>query len=264
MKKETSFEKELKKQLEKTDVIDMEKQLEAPIPETLSSEPTEDFIKKRQMQQEMRKQYFPIPEKDQVALYERIQKESGKPINMSLEKNITKIEDIIKQADPESLSDMAMVEKLQRSARKQSGLTRKNLPKSPSIIKKGGKFGLIASALGLGTSLLAPESKAAQIVSKIGEAAEKADPATYLQQGISDFDKKFKEMQDEANRKKLEKQLMEKEVEKVVEATGGEPDIRPSKADKLTGEKESPDIEDMTKIINYEDYLNQRKRKLGY
>ena len=133
-----------------------------------------------------------------------------------------------------------------------------------NILKKGGKFGLLASALGLGTSLLAPESKAAEIVNKIGEAAEKSDPATYLQQGISDFDKKFKEMQDEAKLKKLEKQLVETEVKKVVEETGGEPDIRPSKAEKMAGEQESKDIEDMSKILNYQDYLNQRKRKFGY
>lgn len=264
MKKEKSFEEELKKQIEKTDVIDMGKQLEVPVPETLSAEPTEDFIKKRKMQQEMRKQYFPVPEKDQIALYQKIQEESGKPINMSQEKNITKIEDIIKQADPESLSDMATMEKIQRGLRKQGSLTAKDLPRLPSILKKGGRFGVLASALGLGTSLLAPKSKAAEIVNKIGEAAEKVDPATYLQQGISSFDKKFQEMQDEANRKKLEKQLMEKEVEKVVNITGGKPDIRPSKAEKMLGEKESKDIEDMSNILDYEDYLKQRKRKFGY
>lgn len=133
-----------------------------------------------------------------------------------------------------------------------------------NILKKGGKFGILASALGLGTSLLAPESKAAEIVSKIGEAAEKADPATYLQQGISDFDKKFQQMQDEAKRKKLEKQIMEREVGEVVKTTGGEPDIRPSKAESMIGEKESKDIEDMSNILDYEDYLKQRKRKFGY
>ena len=63
---------------------------------------------------------------------------------------------------------------------------------------------------------------------------------------------------------KLEKQLVETEVKKVVEETGGEPDIRPSKAEKMAGEQESKDIEDMSKILNYQDYLNQRKRKFGY
>lgn len=264
MKKTKSFEEVLKEQVDKTDIIDMNKQLESTIPKTLSDESTEEFLKKRQLQQEMRKQYLPTPAKDQVALYEQIQKQSSSPVDVSQEKNITKIEDIIKQADPASLEDRATVEKLERLKRKQGNLTKKNLPTLPKILKKGGRFGALASALGLGTSLLAPKSKAAEIISKIGEAAEKADPATYLQQGISDFDKKFQQMQNEANRRKLEKQLMEREVEEVAKTTGGEPDIRPSKAKSMLGEKESADIPDMSNILDYEDYLKQRKRKFGY
>lgn len=264
MKKTKSFEEVLKEQVDKTDIIDMNKQLESTIPKTLSDESTEEFLKKRQLQQEMRKQYLPTPAKDQVALYEQIQKQSSSPVDVSQEKNITKIEDIIKQADPASLEDRATVEKLERLKRKQGNLTKKNLPKLPKILKKGGRFGALASALGLGTSLLAPKSKAAEIVSKIGEAAEKVDPATYLQQGISDFDKKFQQMQDEVNRKKLEKQLMEREVEEVVKTTGGEPDIRSSKVKSMLGEKESADIPDMSNILDYEDYLKQKKRKFGY
>lgn len=183
--------------------------------------------------------------------------------------NIKKVEEIRKQRDQIAQQRLQREAELAEKKALEMKKAAERLEESKAfskgkILKKGGKFGALASMLGLGTSLLAPESKAAEIVNKIGEAASKADPSTYLQEGISDFDKKFKEMQDEAKLRKLEKQLAENEVKKVVEATGGEPDTRPSKAEKMMGEKESPDIEDMSKIINYEDYLNQRKRRFGY
>jgi hypothetical protein len=183
--------------------------------------------------------------------------------------NIKKVDEV-KQLREKIISDRMKKEailaekKAMETTRAAERLAESKSFNKPIGLKKAGKFGALASVLGLGTSLLAPDSKAAEVVEKIEEAASKADPATYLQEGISEFDKKFKEMQDEAKRKKLEKQLVESEVKKVVETTGGEPDIRPSKAEKMAGEKESGDIEDMSKIINYEDYLNQRKRKFGY
>lgn len=250
MKKDKSFKKYLQEEIGKTDVIDMEKELQKTIPKTSSEEATEDFLKKKLMQQEKRKQYFPVPDKDQVALYEKIQKESSSPLQMGQEKNINKIEDIIKQADLTSPSDMAMVEKLNKLKIKQSPLTKKDLPKVPSILKKGkGKLGLLTSLIGGGISMMSPESKAAELIEKTSEAANKLDPSTYLQESIEDFDKKFAEMQ----RKKQE----EKELAKSIQENSVEEPL-------LLGEQEAPDLEEMDKVMNYSDYLKKKKRQMGY
>lgn len=63
---------------------------------------------------------------------------------------------------------------------------------------------------------------------------------------------------------KTEQQKLKETVSPMIKEVGGEPDIKPEKAEKMLGEKESKDIEDMTKIINYEDYLNKRKKEMGY
>lgn len=63
---------------------------------------------------------------------------------------------------------------------------------------------------------------------------------------------------------KTEAQSTQEAAEPMIEAVGGEPDMKPEKALKLSGEVESPDIEEMDKVLNYEDYLKKKKRQLGY
>lgn len=138
-----------------------------------------------------------------------------------------------------------------------------DLPESvgSKIKPKGkGRLGLLASLIGGGIAALAPESKAAEIVDKISEASSKMDPATYLQEGIDTFDKKFQEMKQKSKDEKALKQM----VEPMIKSVGGEPDMKPKKAMELVGEQESPDIEEMDNTVNYEDYLKKKKRQLGY
>jgi hypothetical protein len=54
------------------------------------------------------------------------------------------------------------------------------------------------------------------------------------------------------------------EVSPMVDELGGEPDMKPSRARELVGEQDSPDLEKMDNILNYKDYLNQRKKLFGY
>jgi hypothetical protein len=63
---------------------------------------------------------------------------------------------------------------------------------------------------------------------------------------------------------KTEAQSTQEAVEPMIKAVGGEPDMKPKKAISLTGEQESPDMEEMDKVVNYEDYLKKKKRQLGY
>jgi hypothetical protein len=70
--------------------------------------------------------------------------------------------------------------------------------------------------------------------------------------------------QDEALVLKTETQNIQEITEPMIKSVGGEPDMKPEKAKKLTGELSSPDLEEMDKIINYEDYLKKKKRQFGY
>ncbi len=63
---------------------------------------------------------------------------------------------------------------------------------------------------------------------------------------------------------KTEAQNTQEVVEPMIKSVGGESDMKPEKAIKLTGEKQSSDIEEMDKVVNYEDYLKKKKRQLGY
>lgn len=153
----------------KTTLIDMGKQLkmseddikilEELILKDQKEKEAREFIKKYVEQQERRKEFFLKPEKDQAALFEKMQKSKAPPVDMTQEKNLTPIKDIIKQADPTSPSDIGMVEKLKRLERKESGLTRKNLPDMPDFLKKAelpkahAKFGKLLNVLGKTTKI---------------------------------------------------------------------------------------------------------------
>lgn len=70
--------------------------------------------------------------------------------------------------------------------------------------------------------------------------------------------------EDEALVLKTETQDIQETAEPMIKAIGGEPDIKPEKALKLSGEVKSPDIEEMDKVLNYEDFIKKKKRQLGY
>ena len=61
--------------------------------------------------------------------------------------------------------------------------------------------------------------------------------------------------EDEALVLKTETQNTQEATEPMIKAVGGEPDMKPEKALKLTGEVKSPDIEEMDGVVNYEDFL---------
>ena len=50
----------------------------------------------------------------------------------------------------------------------------------------------------------------------------------------------------------------------MIKEVGGEPDMRPEKALKLTGEQASPDLEELDNTVNYQDFLKKKKRQFGY
>jgi hypothetical protein len=54
------------------------------------------------------------------------------------------------------------------------------------------------------------------------------------------------------------------EVAPMVDELGGEPDMKPLRARDLAGEQDSPDMEKMDNVLNYKDYLEQRKKLFGY
>lgn len=241
---------ELEKTSDKTGLMDMESQIKKPIDPVRLVQSSEDYADLISKQAEKRKEYLAKPAKNQVELYKKIQESKAAPISMSQEKNINKISDIIKQADLSDPTDLQMVEKLKKLESKPS----------PKKISGKGRLGLLASLIGGGIAAIAPESKAAEIVNKISEATSKMDPATYLQEGIDTFDKRFEEMK----KKNKEEKELKKLVEPMVKTVGGEPDMNPKKAEKLLGEKDSPDVEEMDNIVNYEDYLKKKKRQFGY
>jgi hypothetical protein len=143
-------------------------------------------------------------------------------------------------------------------------------------------LGILPAAAATALSAYSPESKAASIAKTVSRVADEGDPISFLfPEGAGEGeDKEVMRMREEqknkyfdnlmksGNRARNEKLRTEAkvktEVEPIIKILGGEPDIRPSKADKLTGEQSSPDLEEMEDSLNYEDYLKKKKRQLGY
>lgn len=128
--------------------------------------------------------------------------------------------------------------------------------------------GLIA---GLGLSAYAPKSKAAAIAQR---ALEEGDPTSVL------FPSGAGEGEEEELKKMKAEQLQEKELSRIFENDKKKLEQfqqklqEPLKAENLLtappidiselGQKDSPDLEEMDNLINYEDYLNKRKKIMGY
>lgn len=132
---------------------------------------------------------------------------------------------------------------------------------------KGKKPTLAAGIIGAG-ALLAPKgSKAAEVITKIGEAAEKVDPSYYLQRSLEDeteFKKILQKAEDIKQAKKQESEQIKKEVTPMIKELGGEPDIRPEKAIQMVGEKSEEDQIDPKTEISAKEFDKLLKMKLGY
>jgi len=150
-------------------------------------------------------------------------------------------------------------------------------------VKGSGKFGTLASLLGLGATAFAPESKASRFISEAAKAAESLDPSTYLQEALNDprnsieaireFSKneknnKSSELTGEAisNVSKLLKGDSEirKAAAPILKEISVDSGIRPERAMEMLGEQKTEDVDDMPRIVSYKDYLEKMKKDKGY
>lgn len=139
----------------------------------------------------------------------------------------------------------------------------KFLDKAPKKlnVKGSGKFGALASLLGVGTSLLAPKSAIAEAIQKVGKLAEAVDPSTYLQEGLDDPKNSLEAIKAYAEKVKNKNKapsLSEESISTVRGLLRGDEDTS-----SLLGERPVPDMEDGERLYRYkrEDEL---KKKLGY
>ena len=143
-------------------------------------------------------------------------------------------------------------------------------PKAPKFLDKppkkinvkgSGKFGALASLLGVGTSLLAPKSAIAGAIQKVGKLAEAVDPSTYLQAGLDDprnSVEAIKAYAEKAKNKDKVPKLSEEAISNVKGLLRGDED-----ASSLLGERNVPDMEDGERLYRYKQE-DELKRKLGY
>jgi cytochrome c556 len=137
-------------------------------------------------------------------------------------------------------------------------LMKQNLQKLREILKMPKKLGVAAGALGIAGDVLAAEDIAGE------------------EEQLKERERLFESLPEEvkAESKAISKkrikpeELLQKDlkdtVSPMIKEVGGEEDMRPSRAEKMLGEKEDEDIEDMSNIVNYEDYLKRRKKLFGY
>lgn len=143
-------------------------------------------------------------------------------------------------------------------------------PKAPKFLDKppkklnvkgSGKFGALASLLGVGTSLLAPKSALAGAIQKVGKFAEAVDPSTYLQAGLDDprsSVEAIKAYAEKAKNKDKVPKLSEESISTVRGLLRGDEDTS-----SLLGERNVPDMEDGERLYRYKQE-DELKRKLGY
>lgn len=135
------------------------------------------------------------------------------------------------------------------------------------ISKLKGKKGLAATAIAGAAGLLGlPEdSMAAQVLSDVAEASEKADPSYYLDKAIKD-DESLNKLLDEAKKiqksKQTEQEQIKKSVSPIIKEIGSPTATKPSDIPKMVGEKKEEDIVDSD--LNIENYNKMLRKKLGY
>lgn len=139
--------------------------------------------------------------------------------------------------------------------------------KTREIVKNGkksgkGKIGLLTALAGLGISSFAPESKAAEVIGQLSEAAAEADPSTHLQSALESSEPEFQALLQKIKEKQNEQKNIKEEITPVIKQLGGPADISPNKISKMVGEQDSPDIEQPA--LNYQDYLQKQKKRMGY
>ena len=136
------------------------------------------------------------------------------------------------------------------------------------LSKLRGKKGIAAGIAATGTLLGLPQdSMAANIVSKLSDAAEKADPSYYLDKAVKDdenLDKFMKEAQRIQKAKQQEQDSMKRTVSPIVEELGSPTAVKPSDIQKMLGEKEEEDVEDENNDLKIENYNKMLRKKLGY
>ena len=136
------------------------------------------------------------------------------------------------------------------------------------VSKLKGKKGIAAGIAATGALLGLPEdSMAANVISKLSEAAEKADPSYYLDKAVKDeenLDKFMKEAQRIQKEKQQEQQQLKKTVAPIIEEVGSPTAIKPSQVPKMLGEQEGADVEDENKELKIENYNKMLRKKLGY
>jgi hypothetical protein len=279
----TEFMKELESFLESsspkkpnesknTTKIDMSENLES----------SDDFLKNKELTEKARNKPFSEKFYGKEPLTEDLKKklkmmEYSEPIQMNSEPNIHKkgsaVSKYIENAQSlagkerkreEIRASQAKLEK-EVAEKKKLGLGKKLVSES---LDKPSRFTRILKALGMRVGKAVPfvgaglgAAASAQALAKgdkLGaalEAASSVDPTP-----ISDIILAGKDIYDIAT----EKDEVKKTIEPVIKSVGGEPDMKPSRAEKLAGEKPSPDLEEMDNSVNYEDYLKKKKRQLGY
>lgn len=143
------------------------------------------------------------------------------------------------------------------------------LKKAKEIISKiKGKKGLAAGVITTGALLGIPEeSFAGRAISKISDAAEKADPSYYLDKAVNDeegFNQLLKAAEDSKNAKKQEQDKIKQSISPVIKEVETESPIKEDDVPFMLGEKPSPDIEDDMSEMNMENYNKMLRKKLGY
>ena len=136
------------------------------------------------------------------------------------------------------------------------------------LSKLKGKKGIAAGIAATGALLGLPEdSMAANVVSKLSDAAEKADPSYYLDKAMKDeenMDKFMKEAQRIQRVKQQEKDQLKKIVTPIIEEMGSPSAIKPSDIPEMLGEKKEKDVEDQNNDLKIENYNKMLRKKLGY
>lgn len=254
MKKTSTFEKKLKEAQE------LLEKSEAPIEEMTptkitkpqkvnTQEFTEDFMKNKELTKQSRKKPFSQKYYGKEPVTEELKKklkmmEYSEPTKMDSEPNIHK------KGSPAS--------KYITSQQSKNKLFRKigSILSSP-LTKKAAALG---GALGIAADVLSAEDIAGeeeQLKERERERLFESLPEEVKAESKAISKKRIKPEE------LLQKDLKDT-ISPMIKEVGGEEDMRPSRADKMLGEKEDEDIEDMSNIVNYEDYLKRRKKLFGY
>jgi hypothetical protein len=229
-----SFKKKLKEAIDKTAAVPYEP-VKLPAEVNMS---TDDFMAAKKLQKKPK--YDTLP----VQYGKELSPDLRPDFDPSGEKRVTK----------------ETLEALEKSKPPKAPKFLDKAPKKLNV-KGSGKFGALASLLGVGTSLLAPKSAVAGAIQKVGKLAEAVDPSTYLQAGLDDprnSVEAIKAYAEKAKNKDKVPKLSEESISTVRGLLRGDEDTS-----SLLGERNVPDMEDGERLYRYKQE-DELKRKLGY